>query len=183
MKKRIGISTKNEVLYEKLRLLTRHVCEVVRVKTKEDAALLSLVFVDTDTSNPIVGVRCITMSSNGECDLKLPFRHEDVLSLISESDRESEYIELSEDGKHVYFCNEAIKLTDIEFKLISTLMESDGMFVSRDTLLNKIWGEGVDSGVVNVYIHYLRQKLEKGGHKVILSSRKEGYGIDKKYRR
>ena len=34
---------------------------------------------------------------------------------------------------------------------------------------------------MNVYIHYLREKLEADGEKIILSSRSHGYKIDEKY--
>ena len=38
-----------------------------------------------------------------------------------------------------------------------------------------------DEKTVNVYIHYLREKLESGGEKIIISSRNMGYKIDSKY--
>ena len=40
---------------------------------------------------------------------------------------------------------------------------------------------GADEGVLNVYVHYLREKLERGGEKIIISSRGLGYKIDEKY--
>jgi DNA-binding response OmpR family regulator len=36
-------------------------------------------------------------------------------------------------------------------------------------------------GLINVYVHYLREKLEVGGEKIINSSRKNGYAIDEKF--
>ena len=56
-----------------------------------------------------------------------------------------------------------------------------GEFVSRDELSRAVWGEGADGGILNVYIHYLREKLESKGEKVIISSRRGGYKIDGKY--
>ena len=47
--------------------------------------------------------------------------------------------------------------------------------------MKTVWGDGADGGVLNVYIHYLREKLEAGGEKIILSSRKQGYKIVEKY--
>ena len=34
---------------------------------------------------------------------------------------------------------------------------------------------------MNVYVHYLREKLEYNGEKVIISSRKNGYKIDERF--
>ena len=51
----------------------------------------------------------------------------------------------------------------------------------REEILSTVWGGEADSGVINVYIHYLREKLEVCGEKIILSSRKCGYKIDEKY--
>ena len=42
-------------------------------------------------------------------------------------------------------------------------------------------GDDADGGILNVYVHYLREKLEKRGEKIIISSRKSGYKIDEKY--
>ena len=76
---------------------------------------------------------------------------------------------------------ERIKLTEVEFSLLSLLYSHGGKYVSRDEVLNKIWNGEADGGVINVYIHYLREKLEKHGEKIILSSRKNGYCIDEKF--
>ena len=50
--------------------------------------------------------------------------------------------------------------------------------MSREELVTAVWGEGADDGVLNVYVHYLREKLEKENERVILYSRKSGYRID-----
>lgn len=183
MKKRIGVITKNENLYNKIRLLLRSECESVLIKDPADLCGTSLIFADIDTSNIPEGVKAVSMSAVKECDISLPFKHEDVLAYASEASETGEYIDLLPDGKGARFGDITVKLTDVEYRLLRMLIEADGKFVSRDLLLEEIWGKDQESGVVNVYIHYLRSKLEKDGRKVILSSRKEGYGIDEKYRR
>ena len=40
--------------------------------------------------------------------------------------------------------------------------------------------DGVDGGVVNVYVHYLREKLEKNGERIIISTRNLGYKINER---
>ncbi|HUZ78325.1 MAG TPA: response regulator transcription factor [Chloroflexota bacterium] len=55
----------------------------------------------------------------------------------------------------------ALQLTAREFDLLAVLVANAGRVLSRDTLLERVWGcefEG-ESNVVDVYVHYLRQKL------------------------
>ncbi len=73
-----------------------------------------------------------------------------------------------------------IKLTPQEFKLLETLIINQGKVLSRETLLNKIWPDSFDvqSRVVDVYISYLRKKIDRGfKKKLITSSRGFGYTI------
>ena len=79
------------------------------------------------------------------------------------------------------FGGRKIKLTELEYGLLSILMSKKGQSFGKEELLGRLWGEGVDLGVVNVYVHYLREKLEAGGEKVIISSRGAGYKINEKY--
>jgi two-component system OmpR family response regulator len=106
-----------------------------------------------------------------------------MLALLTETDGGPDAsLSLSDDGRHAYIFGEKIKLTEVEYKLLEVILKADG-FVSKEQILDTVWGDGYDLGVVNVYVHYLRRKLEKGGNKVIISSRNEGYRIDEKYRR
>ena len=49
--------------------------------------------------------------------------------------------------------------------------------MSREELLREVWGEGQSAGVVNVYLHYLRKKLERGGNKLLYAVRGSGYAL------
>ena len=114
----------------------------------------------------------------------LPFLHADVLAIVERAEQNNnEKIILVEDDRHALLFGEKIKLTEVEYKLLFELLSAKGEYVSRESLLKRVWGDGFDSGVVNVYVHYLRNKLERDGRKIILSSRKEGYRIDERYGR
>ncbi|MBR2324601.1 MAG: winged helix-turn-helix transcriptional regulator [Clostridia bacterium] len=76
-----------------------------------------------------------------------------------------------------------IKLTEVEYALLRAIVEADGAFISREALKSAVWGAESSEGVLNVYIHYLREKLERDGEKVILSSRKSGYALAEKFKR
>jgi DNA-binding response OmpR family regulator len=74
-----------------------------------------------------------------------------------------------------------LKLTAKEFELLKALMETRGEVLSREFLLEQIWGYGktpeVDSRTIDVHIQRLRQKLgSEGGH--ILTVKNVGYRFD-----
>ena len=61
--------------------------------------------------------------------------------------------------------NEIIELTKREYELLLTLMENVNVVLARDVLLNKVWGyeTEVETNVVDVYIRYLRNKIDVPG--------------------
>lgn len=66
-------------------------------------------------------------------------------------------------------------LTPREAHLFALLQAANGKTVPSDVLLREVFGEGVDKGILPVYIHYLRQKIEKDGKKRIFSEKGKGY--------
>ena len=179
MKKLIGVITEDKILYNKIRLLLRHAAEVRHMSRTDSPEPYALVFADARLGLP--DFKCVTIGDG--CDIPLYFRHEDVFEALDGSGEDSEdTLVLAGDKRHAYIHGEEVKLTEVEYKLLLAILSADG-FVSKQELLQTVWGEGHDEGVVNVYVHYLRRKLEKSGYKVIISSRNEGYRIDEKYRR
>ena len=74
----------------------------------------------------------------------------------------------------------AISLTAKEFALLSYLMSHPGKVLSRTRLLSNVWGYSFEPGtkVVDVYIRYLRMKVEDGGHSPLIHTvRGVGYKI------
>jgi two-component system response regulator PrrA len=58
-----------------------------------------------------------------------------------------------------------VDLTRREFDLLETLARNEGIVLSRDRLLELVWGYdfAVDTNVVDVFVSQLRRKLEAGG--------------------
>ena len=56
----------------------------------------------------------------------------------------------------------AMELTRREFDLLEVLSRNDGIVLSRSQLLERVWGYDfeIDSNVVDVFVGYLRRKLE-----------------------
>ena len=73
-----------------------------------------------------------------------------------------------------------VNLTYKEFLLLQTLLENRDIVLGRDTLLERVWGYDYlgETNVVDVYIRYLRQKLDDAfGVKLIHTVRSVGYVI------
>ncbi len=74
----------------------------------------------------------------------------------------------------------SINLTPQEFKLLEYLMNNKGIVLSRDMILDRIWeySQEIETRVVDVYMGYLRKKIETGFEKKIFYSiRGFGYTI------
>ena len=72
----------------------------------------------------------------------------------------------------------AVTLTAREFELLLLLLRERGRVVSRERILAEVWqGEtAAASNVIEVYVRYLRQKLEEGGEqRLIHTVRGQGY--------
>ena len=59
---------------------------------------------------------------------------------------------------------ERIELTAKEFTLLATLIQRPGQVFTRSVLLDTVWGGpgGTRTNVVDLYVHYLRKKLDRG---------------------
>ena len=64
---------------------------------------------------------------------------------------------------HVTVAGKAVRLTSVEFKLLSMLMRRQGRVQERDRLLNEVWGYEsiIDTRTVDTHVRRLRKKLGK----------------------
>ena len=89
-----------------------------------------------------------------------------------------EQLLLDPGSRSVTFDGTPLQLTKTEFDLLECLMRNRGRVLTRDELLEKVWGWSYDgdTNVVDVYIRYLRQKLdERFSVKTIHTIRGVGY--------
>jgi DNA-binding response OmpR family regulator len=72
-------------------------------------------------------------------------------------------LEINSKSKTVKRNGESIVLTAKEFKLLYYLAKNTGRIVSRDQILDNVWDINFDmnTNVVDVYINYLRKKIDK----------------------
>jgi DNA-binding response OmpR family regulator len=73
-----------------------------------------------------------------------------------------------------------IELSPKEFSLLELLMRNQGRVLTRTQILDHIWGYdyATDSNLVDVYMAYLRRKVDRGGgHRLIRTVRGVGYAL------
>ena len=87
-------------------------------------------------------------------------------------------LEISEKKRSVLADGEQIILTNKEFELLNLLVRSPGIVMTRDQLLDEIWGHDFsgESRTLDVHIATLRQKLGSAGE-VIETIRGVGYRL------
>ena len=84
----------------------------------------------------------------------------------------------------VFLSGKRVKLTPIEYQLLSELVRNNGKVLTHSTLLEKVWGSeyGKDYSFVKKYIYRLRSKLERNASKpqLLLTERGIGYRFIKR---
>ena len=89
-------------------------------------------------------------------------------------------IKMKLDSMEVTKGGKKIELSKTEFELLKLLLENKGIVLTREKILGKIWGDSYygNPNVLEVYIRYLRNKLEsKGKDSIIKTVRGVGYSL------
>ncbi len=79
-----------------------------------------------------------------------------------------------------HYGEDELSLTNKEYELLEYLLKNIDTAISRDTILNVVWGYEYfgDTNVVDVYVRYLRQKIDdRYGVRIIGTVRGIGYII------
>ena len=176
--KRVSVFTRDPFLFKKISLSLGG-CEVIQTMHEDDAAGSECIFIDIDTS-PIRIAGAVTMSRHGGAVLNIPFSLDMPASMLTSSSSPS--CALIPKRHSVIMQGEDIRLTELEYALFELIVNSGEDCVSREEILERVWNGEADGGIVNVYVHYLREKLERGGEKIIISARGRGYTLSEKYR-
>lgn len=89
-------------------------------------------------------------------------------------------IEIDDLKRVVSYKGEEIELTKKEYELLKYLIENKNIALDREKILEKVWGYDYygDTNVIDVYIRYLRSKIDqKYGIDIIKTVRGVGYII------
>jgi two-component system response regulator MprA len=128
------------------------------------------------------------LDSGADDYLVKPFSFDELLARIRALLRRSQpaegealrFMDLSLDTttREVKRGNDLIQLTAQEFDLLELLLRHPRQVLRRDMIYEKVWGYdfGGESNVIEVYMRYLRSKLEAGGQpRLIHTVRGVGY--------
>ena len=159
------------------------VCRRVR-ESGSDVPILML------TAKDEVGDRVKGLDMGADDYLIKPFALEELLARVrvllrrkSSGSEENERLKFKDLSMHldtheVFRDGQPIELTAKEFELLHLFMTNPKRVLSRDVIMDKIWGYDYsgESNVLEVYIATLRQKLEDGGRpRLIQTVRGAGY--------
>ena len=83
-------------------------------------------------------------------------------------------------GRVAYLDEQMLELSAREISLLEVLLQRAGRLVSKDQLVERLceWGEEVSTNAIEVYIHRLRKKIERGPVR-IATVRGLGYCLEK----
>lgn len=89
-----------------------------------------------------------------------------------------EHLRIDLRGRQVWMDGEPVDLTAIEFDLLRTLAENPGVVLSREQILEKVWGYDYfgEVRVVDVHVGHIRQKL--GSEEIVATVRGVGYRFE-----
>jgi two-component system, OmpR family, response regulator MprA len=153
-----------------------------RLRQVSDIPILMLTAKDT------VADRVAGLDSGADDYLVKPFAFDELLARVRALLRRSQPAEkevlnfsdltLDTSSREVRRGGEVVELSPQEFSLLELFMRNPGQVLKREQIYEKVWGydfEG-ESNVIEVYVRYLRAKLEtEGGLKYIHTVRGVGY--------
>ncbi|MGG4218006.1 response regulator transcription factor [Paenibacillus jamilae] len=144
------------------------VCRRIR-KTKQTPIIML-------TARDGVMDKVMGLDSGADDYIPKPFAIEELLARMRSLLRRSGFVEdskqitynglvLDSEARILTKDQQIIELTKREFDLLSILMHNIGRVMTRERLLELIWGydSEVETNVVDVYIRYLRSKIDKPG--------------------
>jgi len=145
------------------------------------------------TAKDAVGDRVAGLTAGGDDYVTKPFSLEEVVARLrglmrragTAQSAEAEPIlrvgdlSLNEDSHEVERSGREIELTATEFELLRYLMRNQRRVVSKAQILDRVWNYdfGGRSSVVELYISYLRKKIDQGYEPLIHTVRGVGYMI------
>ncbi|SFU18067.1 DNA-binding response regulator, OmpR family, contains REC and winged-helix (wHTH) domain [Algoriphagus locisalis] len=157
------------------------VCKQIRLQ-KSDVPILFLTAMGS-TENVVIG-----LDSGADDYLIKPFKFIELLARIKTLMRrggKSEEPEtassdiyrfadlvLNDTEKTVHRNEHEISLTSTEFRLLLMFMKNPRKVLSRVDMLHEVWGVNFDMGtnVVDVYVNYLRKKMDKYGDQKLIQT-------------
>ena len=156
-----------------------------RIRQKSSIPIIMLTAKD-DTTDVVMG-----LDTGADDYMTKPFAIEELLARIRTALRKQQKEstddilkagDLTVDKLHhtIERAGAPVDLTKQEFELLIYLLENKGLVLTRDQILENVWGFDYfgETNVVDVYISYLRNKIDKAYEKKLITTiRGIGYSI------
>ncbi|MGJ3249836.1 MAG: response regulator transcription factor [Elainellaceae cyanobacterium] len=148
-----------------------------RLRTTGSKTPIILLTAKDDVSDRVAG-----LDAGADDYLVKPFSIEELLARIRAHLRRThddetdllrfEDLSLNRQTREVFRGERPIELTAKEFDLLEHLMAHPRQVITRDRILEEVWGYDFmgDSNIIEVYIRYLRLKLEAEGEKRLIQT-------------
>ena len=159
-------------------------------RLREAGNLVPVVFL---TAKDSVSDRIAGLTAGGDDYVTKPFSLEEVIARLravirragsAQADEEQSILRvadlsLNEDSHEVMRGDDEIELTATEFELLRYLMRNERRVLSKTQILDRVWSYdfGGKSSVVELYISYLRKKIDAGRTPLLHTVRGVGYMI------
>jgi two-component system, OmpR family, response regulator MprA len=149
-----------------------------RLRTDGDVPILMLT-ARAETEDRVTG-----LDSGADDYLVKPFERQELLARIrallrrrpprGAASLEVADLTLNPDTREVRRGEREIELTNREFELLEFLMRNERLVVSRERLLDEVWGYDpmAATNTIDVFISNLRRKLEEGGEARLLHTKR-----------
>ncbi len=154
-----------------------------RLRTTGDQVPIILLTAKDEVSDRVTG-----LDAGADDYVVKPFSIEELLARIRARLRQAQEVDtdilefadlsLNRRSRQVYRGKRLIELTAKEFDLLEYLLVHPRQVITRDRILEQVWGYDFmgDSNIIEVYIRYLRLKLEATGEqRLIQTVRSVGY--------
>jgi two-component system response regulator MprA len=149
-----------------------------RLRAESDVPILIL------TARGELGDRVVGLDSGADDYLVKPFERQELLARMRALMRRRPPrgsaalvvgdLRLNPDTREVTRGDREIELTNREFELLEYLMRNEKLVVSRERLLEEVWGYDplAMTNTIDVFISNLRRKLEEGGEDRLLHTKR-----------
>jgi two-component system response regulator MprA len=149
-----------------------------RLRAESDVPILIL------TARTETGDRVEGLDSGADDYLVKPFERQELLARLRALLRRRPPrgsaslavgdLRLNPDTREVYRGDRAIELTNREFELLEYLMRNERLVISRERLLEEVWGYDpmAMTNTIDVFISNLRRKLEQGDEARLLHTKR-----------
>lgn len=137
-----------------------------RIRATSDVPVLML------TARDSIADRVERLDSGADDYLVKPFAHDELLARVRSLLRRRQPqgrevirvgpLAVDVDAMEASYEEESLTMTTLEFRLLEYFARNRKVVLSRAQILEEVWGLDVDttSNVIDVYVRYLRQKLE-----------------------